>query len=171
MKFLLPALTLLFLSGCLGMPEKVTPVENFELERYMGTWYEIARLDHSFEKNLKRVTAKYSLMDNGAVMIVNRGYSTRSYKWEEAEGRAYPVGDKSKGYLKVAFFLTFYSSYVIFELDQDNYQYAFVSGPDTSFLWLLARTPTVDKALIKKFEHAARQRGFDTSKLIMVDHR
>ncbi len=78
---------LLFLFGCVGIPEKVTPVENFKLERYLGTWYEIARLDHSFERGLTRVTAQYSMRDDGGVRVVNRGYSEKENKWKQAEGK------------------------------------------------------------------------------------
>ena len=133
----------LLLGGCLGMPEGVKPVGEFELDRYLGKWYEIARLDHSFERGLEKVTAEYSLRDDGGVKVINRGYSARKGEWKEAEGKAFLVEDASTGYLKVSFFGPFYGSYVIFELERAGYQYAFVSGPDESYLWLLARTPQV----------------------------
>ncbi len=123
------------------MPASVEPVQGFDLNRYLGKWYEIARLDHSFEEGLDNVTAVYSLRDDGGVNVVNRGFLSKDDVYQEAEGRAYFVNDSDEGYLKVSFFRPFYASYVIFELDQDGYQYAFVSGPDTSFLWLLSRTP------------------------------
>lgn len=131
----------LLLTGCLGMPDTVQPVEKFELDRYLGKWYEIARLDHSFERGLEQVTAEYSLRDDGGVSVVNRGYSTEKEEWSEAEGKAYFARSPDEGYLKVSFFGPFYGSYVVFELDQENYQYAFVSGPNHEYLWLLARTP------------------------------
>lgn len=158
------------LVGCLGMPKDVEPVDNFELQRYLGKWYEIARLDHSFERGLQAVTAEYSLRDDGGVRVINRGYSSSRGIWEQAEGRAYFVDGKDRGYLKVSFFGPFYGSYVIFNLDKDHYQYAFVSGPDNGYLWLLSRTPTVPDALIKDFVEAAQQRGFDSDALIFVDH-
>ena len=156
--------------GCTGVPEKVTPVDNFELNRYLGKWYEIARLDHSFERGLKKVTAEYSMRDDQAIHVINRGYSNKDAEWKMAEGKAYFVEDENKGYLKVSFFGPFYGSYVIFELDKDGYQYAFVSGPNTKYLWLLARKPQIEQAVIDKFKRVSNQLGFDTSKLIFVDH-
>lgn len=162
------ALSGLFLTGCLGMPETVAPVDGFELDRYLGRWYEIARLDHSFERGLEQVTAEYSLRDDSGVTVINRGYSPADQEWDEARGKAYFVEDQDTAYLKVSFFGPFYGSYVIFELDNDNYQYAFVSGPDTSYLWLLSRTPQVPQTLIDDFVQAARERGFETDDLIFV---
>ena len=154
------------LSGCLGVPASVEPVQGFDLNRYLGKWYEIARLDHSFEEGLDNVTAVYSLRDDGGVNVVNRGFLSKDNVYKEAQGRAYFVNDSDEGYLKVSFFRPFYASYVIFELDQDGYQYAFVSGPDTSFLWLLSRTPTVEQALLDHFIETSASLGFDTEELI-----
>ena len=154
------------LSGCLGVPASVEPVQGFDLNRYLGKWYEIARLDHSFEEGLDNVTAVYSLRDDGGVNVVNRGFLSKDNVYKEALGRAYFVNDSDEGYLKVSFFRPFYASYVIFELDQDGYQYAFVSGPDTSFLWLLSRTPTVEQALLDHFIETSASLGFDTEELI-----
>jgi apolipoprotein D and lipocalin family protein len=156
------------LTGCLGMPEGVRPVGDFELERYLGKWYEIARLDHSFERGLTRVTAEYSLREDGGVRVVNRGFSAAKQEWDEAEGKAYFVEGEDLGYLKVAFFGPFYGSYVVFELDHEAYQYAFVAGPDTSYLWLLARTPTVSDEVLRRFTERAAELGFATDSLILV---
>lgn len=163
------ATLLVTLAGCLGMPKDVKPVDNFELQRYLGKWYEIARLDHSFERGLEAVTAEYSMREDGGVRVINRGYSPSEDSWEQVEGRAYFVDGKDTAYLKVSFFGPFYGSYVVFNLDKDNYQYAFVSGPDNDYLWLLARTPRVPEALINDFVEAAQQRGFDSQALIFVD--
>lgn len=157
------------LTACLGMPEGVRPVTGFELDRYLGTWYEIARLDHSFERGLTRVTAEYSLRDDGGVRVVNRGYDAAAGEWREAVGKAYFVENEDLGYLKVSFFGPFYGSYVVFELDQDDYRYAFVAGPDRSYLWLLARTPAIDEALRQRFVDRAAELGFDTGALIFVE--
>lgn len=159
------------LSGCTGMPDRVEPVKGFELNRYLGSWYEIARLDHSFEAGLSQVTANYSMREDGGVSVLNRGFSADENTWREAEGKAYFVEDSDTGYLKVSFFGPFYGSYVIFELDKQNYQYAFVSGPDTDYLWLLARTPQVEPEVIDKFEQMAKDRGFNTDQLIYVDQQ
>ena len=165
---LLALLSALTLGGCLGMPKNVQPVNGFELNRYLGTWHEIVRLDHSFERGMERVTAEYSLREDGGVAVRNRGFLAAKGEWKEAEGKAFFVEEPGTGYLKVSFFGPFYGSYVIFELDKEQYQYAFVAGPDHSYLWLLARTPTVDKALLARFAEQARRLGFDTSKLIYV---
>ncbi len=161
----------LILGGCLGMPDAVKPVGDFELQNYLGKWYEIARLDHSFEEGLSRVTAEYSLRDDGGVAVINRGYSVSNDEWKEAEGKAYFVNSDSEGYLKVSFFGPFYGSYVVFALERDNYDYAFVSGPNTDYLWLLARTPTVSPEVIDQFVEMANERGFDTDKLIFVNQK
>jgi len=169
LKKLLLMMTTLFLGGCLGMPESVKPVSGFELQRYLGKWYEVARLDHSFERGLSQISAEYSLKEDGGVKVVNRGYSVADQAWQEAEGKAYFVNGAAEGYLKVSFFGPFYGSYVVFELDSENYQYAFISGPDTDYLWLLSRTPTVEPEVMQRFITTSKAHGFDTSKLIFVE--
>jgi|TARA_R110002072_G_scaffold150253_1_gene298519 apolipoprotein D and lipocalin family protein len=160
---------MVLVGGCTGLPENVRPVQEFELPRYLGKWYEIARLDHSFERGLSQVTAQYSMRDDGGVKVVNRGYSIDEKAWQEAEGKAYFVEGANEGYLKVSFFGPFYGSYVIFELDKEGYEYAFVAGPDKSYLWFLSRTPKVDKGLMEKFIQQASGLGFDTAALIFPD--
>lgn len=171
MKKILLMISTLVLSGCLGMPGSVKPVANFELDNYLGKWYEIARLDHSFERGLTQVTAEYSLRRDGGVLVLNRGFSQANNEWQEAEGKAYFVNSDSEGYLKVSFFGPFYGSYVVFELDEKDYQYAFISGPNTDYLWLLARTPSVEPEVIEKFIDMSQERGFDTSSIIFVEHK
>lgn len=171
MKTLLAVMSLCLLGGCLGMPASVQPVQDFNLDRYLGQWYEIARLDHSFERGLEQVTATYSLKEDGGVAVLNRGYSPSEGKWKEAEGKAYFVNAPSEGYMKVSFFGPFYGSYVVFELDQENYQYAFVSGPNSKYLWLLARTPRVPPEIMDKFVAMSKARGFDTDGLIFVEQK
>lgn len=161
---------ILLLSGCLSLPEGVEPVDEFDLNRYLGKWYEIARLDHSFERGLESVVAEYTLREDGGVSVVNRGFSTKTNQWKQAEGKAYFVRSRSEGYLKVSFFGPFYGSYVVFELDKADYQYAFVAGPSSSYLWLLSRTPTVDQELIDQFIRKSRSLGFNTDSLILVNH-
>ena len=162
------ALLILFLAGCTGIPAKVLPVDNFKLDKYLGKWYEIARLDHSFERGLTQVTADYSLRDDGGVRVVNRGYSVKKHAWKEVEGKAYFVNGPNQGYLKVSFFGPFYGSYIVFELDQENYQYSLVCGPDKSYLWILARTPGINKDLEEVLIAKAAGLGFDTSQLIFL---
>ncbi len=153
------------LFACTGIPEGVKPVENFNLEKYQGIWYEVARLDHSFERGLEQVTAKYELMSDGYVKVTNRGFSTKGNSWDIATGKAKFVDQEDIGFLKVSFFGPFYASYVIFELDE-QYQYSFVTGPDTSYLWLLSRTPNPDKSIIEKFMTMSKNLGFNTSDII-----
>lgn len=168
MRVFLALLMSLFLKGCLGMPRGIEPVDGFDLQRYLGTWYEIARLDHSFERGLENVSAEYSLRDDGGVRVINRGFSKAKNKWKEAEGKAYFVKGQDLGYLKVSFFGPFYGSYVVFELDKENYQYAFVASSNSSYLWLLARTPSVDQELIDRFVKQATALGFAADRLIFV---
>lgn len=165
---ILLSVVFVLITGCTGMPKGIQPVANFELDKYLGTWYEIARLDHSFERGMNQVTATYSLKDDGGVKVINRGFSETEKQWRQAEGKAYFVDDINEGYLKVSFFGPFYGSYVIFELEQQNYQYAFISGPNLDYLWLLSRTLTVPQAVIDKFVAMSDARGFETDKLIFV---
>lgn len=161
---------LLCVMGCTGLPENVKPVEDFKLEKYLGTWYEIARLDHSFERGLTRVTAEYSLRDDGGVRVLNRGYSAADKAWKETEGKAFFVNRPDQGHLKVSFFGPFYGSYVVLALDRERYQYSLVCGPDKSYLWILARRPQLDRVVLDALMKEAATAGFDTSKLIFVDH-
>ncbi|MBP3139906.1 lipocalin family protein [Aliivibrio fischeri] len=165
------AVILMMLNGCLGMPKGVEPVTGFELNRYLGTWYEIARLDHSFEDGLSQVSAEYSINEDGSVKVINRGFSDKDQQWSEALGKAKFVDGSDEGYLKVSFFGPFYGSYVVFELDKENYQYAFVSGPDLDYLWLLSRTKKVDQEVIERFVSTAQSLGFKTNELIFVEQK
>lgn len=158
------------LSACLGMPDGVEPVENFDADRYLGKWYEIARLDHSFERGLNNVTAEYSLRDDGAIRVVNSGYDSEEGEFDSIEGVARFVREDDEAYLKVSFFGPFYGSYVVFELEREDYSYAFVSGFNHSFLWLLAREPEVSEELRAAFLERAGELGFDVSEVLWVDH-
>lgn len=159
----------LFLISCTSVPKGIEPVKNFKIDNYLGTWYEIARFDHSFEEGLDRVFAHYSLRDDGGVDVVNRGYNAQNKEWEEAKGKAYFVDDESLGHLKVSFFGPFYSSYVVFYLDHSDYQYALVSGPSRDYLWLLSRQKTLPQSVLNLLIREASAAGFDTSKLIFVE--
>ena len=170
MKIILLIISSLLLSGCLGMPESIKPVDGFNLNNYLGKWYEIARLDHSFERGLSQVTANYSIKDDGGVRVINKGFSIKNNEWQEAEGKAYFVDTTTEGYLKVSFFGPFYGSYVVFELEHKNYQYAFISGPNTDYLWLLSRTTSVEPEVMQKFLKMSKERGFNIEDLIYVNH-
>lgn len=155
------------LAGCVSKPDNITPVANFEAAKYLGKWYEIARLDHSFERGLEKVTAEYSMRGDGGIKVVNRGYNTAKSEWKVAEGKAYFVEKPDTAYLKVSFFGPFYGSYIVFDLAPD-YSHSLISGPDKSYLWLLSRTPTMDEPTKKRLVEKAQALGFDTSKLIYV---
>ncbi|MGP8307826.1 lipocalin family protein [Vibrio sp. YIC-376] len=161
-------LSVVVLFGCTSKPEGVEPVQNFELNPYLGKWYEIARLDHSFERGLSNVTAEYELREDGGVKVINRGYSKEKQSWKQAEGKAYFVDDMSTGHLKVSFFGPFYSSYIVFDLGE-NYDYAFISGFNHDYLWLLSRKPEVELATLERFKQIAEEKGFNIDELILVE--
>lgn len=161
--------TLLLLTGCTGLPKGIEPVTGFDQNRYLGTWYEIARLDHSFERGLSRVSAEYSLNEDGSIKVVNRGYNAEKGEWEEALGRAKFVGDRTLGHLKVSFFGPFYGSYVVFGLD-DDYTTAYLTGYNRNYLWLMSRTPQVSDEVLAAFRARAEAEGFELDELIVVEH-
>ena len=163
-------LTLLSLPGCVMTTDKFTAVENFSLQRYLGTWYEVARLDHSFERGLSQVTATYSLREDGGVRVINRGFDAEKSDWQSAEGKAYFTGKSSTGALKVSFFGPFYGAYIVVELDHEDYQYSMVAGPNNKYLWILARSPELEPAVLKQLLEKARTLGFDTLQLIFPEH-
>lgn len=156
-----------FLSACAGIPEGIQPVTGFQVERYLGKWYEIARLDHPFERGLEQVSAEYSQREDGDIRVLNRGFNTRQQKFEEAEGRAKFVGQPDVGQLKVSFFGPFYGGYNIVELDP-NYQYVLVAGNDRDYLWILARTSQLEAAVQQRLVAKAKSLGFATDQLIFV---
>jgi len=159
---------LLLLTGCTGLPKGIEPVTGFDKDRYLGTWYEIARLDHSFEEGLSKVTAEYTLNDDGSIKVINRGYNEEKGEWEEAEGRAVFVGDSDVGHMKVSFFGPFYASYVVFELD-DDYSTVYITGYNRNYLWLMSRTPEVSDEVLEAFMERAEVEGFELGELIVVE--
>ena len=162
-------LAALFFLGCTGVPDGLRPVTDFEPQRYLGKWYEIARLDHRFERNLSNVSAFYYKKNDGAIGVVNRGYNEKTGQWEEIEGTAYFTQNESVGSLKVSFFGPFYGGYHIIFLDRKSYQYAIVVGPRRSFLWILSRQREMDQKILDELVAKAQQLGFDTGELIYVD--
>jgi len=169
-KWLLGVVSLL-VTGCGGYPHTITPVKQFDVHKYLGKWYEVARLDHSFERGLEQVSAEYTLLKGGRIKVVNRGFSIKNNEWKEAVGKAYSAGRADEGYLKVSFFGPFYSSYVVFDLDKEDYQYAYVSGPNHNYLWLLSRTPKVEEEVITRFVETAEEKGFNREELIYVKQK
>jgi apolipoprotein D and lipocalin family protein len=168
--FLLFLLATGLLSGCTGTPKGVTPVQGFQAERYLGTWYEIARLDHSFERGLVDVSARYQRRADGGIDVLNSGYHLGKQAWKEAKGRAYFIDSPQTGSLKVSFFGPFYGAYHVMALDPD-YRWAMVAGPSHDYLWILARTPSLPEAVVADLLENARQAGFDLSSLIRVSQQ
>ncbi len=155
-------------TSCTYKPEKAEPVSNFQIERYLGTWFEIARLDHSFEEGLSHVTATYTLNEDGTIAVLNKGYDKEKMKWKSADGKAKFREDQSVAALKVSFFGPFYSGYNVLALDKD-YQYALVAGKDFDYLWILSRTTDVPENIKTKYLELAKKVGYDTDKLLWVD--
>ncbi len=161
------------LAGCsLAPPEGAEPVTGFELERYLGTWYEVARLDHRFETDLAAVTARYELRDDGGISVVNRGFDVKAEQWDSVMGRAYFIDDPDTASLKVSFFGPFYGGYHVLALDESapDYGYALVAGPSVKYLWVLARSPQLPPETLDRLVDQARSLGFDVDELILVDH-
>ena len=158
------------LSGCVGVPEGLTPVSGFEVERYLGRWYEIARLDHSFERGLTDVTAEYARQPDGTISVTNRGFDPAKGRWRESHGVVRFTGDPSVASLKVSFFRPFWGGYNVLALDRDGYRWAMVAGPSRSYLWILSREPTLDPAVLASLRDQAHRWGFDTEALIVVSH-
>lgn len=150
-------------------PEGIAVVRPFDLKRYQGRWYEMARLDHAFERGLTDVYATYTPQPDGSVQVVNRGFDPATGKWREAVGRALFIGDHETGSLKVSFFGPFYGGYHVAALDED-YRWALVVGPDRSYCWVLARDPHLDPAQRELIVARARSLGIDTAALIWVTH-
>ncbi len=166
--YIFAAFIFISLSACTGLPKGIEPVQNFDLQQYYGKWYEVARLDHRFERGLQRVTAEYSAGENGRVVVKNRGYNEAKGEWSEAVGTAKFKGSSQTGHLLVSFFGPFYASYVIFDLD--DYQQAYVVGNSRNNLWFLSRTPTVSEAAKQAFIETVTANGFAVEELIWVEH-
>lgn len=161
---------LLLISGCTGIPSGIEVVTGFELNRYLGTWYEIARLDHRFERGLTDIHAEYSLRPDGGVKVINSGYNSETGRRESAEGKAYFVETPDIGRLRVSFFGPFYGGYNIIALDKIHYNYVMITGPDRDYLWILSRTPKLDKPVLQDLLAQAKAQGFATEELIFDSH-
>lgn len=168
--FALALIASLTLAACsTAPPEGVRPVTAFDINRYLGQWYEIARLDHSFERGMSDVSATYQLQDDGSVKVINRGYDTQRRAWKEAVGRALFIGNPGTGSLKVSFFGPFYGGYHVIALDQENYRWSLVAGPDRDYLWILARDRTLPAEVREQLVAQAQALGFATDQLIWVE--
>ena len=156
------------LSACTGIPEGVKPVTGFQLDRYLGTWHEIARLDHSFERGLSDVTAEYSLREDGGVKVINSGYNAEKKQRQSAEGKAYFIESPDIGRLKVSFFGPFYGAYNIIALDKKDYRYVMIAGNTRDYLWILARSPELETEILQSLVDQAKALGFPTQDLIYL---
>jgi len=157
-------------SGCTGIPKGLESIRGFEPDRYLGKWYEIARLDHSFERHLSNVSATYTREDDGDIRVINRGFNAQTGTWKQIEGHARFLESETVGSLEVSFFWPFYGAYHIIALDRQHYSYAMVAGPTRSYLWILARQTRLEESIYEKLVAQAAAWGFDTGKLIRVEH-
>jgi apolipoprotein D and lipocalin family protein len=165
--YLIPIL--LALCSCSTIPRGVVAVKPFNKEKYLGKWYEIARLDFKYERNLNNTTAEYSLNDNGSIKVDNQGFNFKKGKNEQAIGKAKFIGDENIAMLKVSFFGPFYAGYNVIALDED-YKYALVSGDRFKYLWILSRNTTIPVEIKNKYLKIAENLGYKTSDLIWVEH-
>jgi lipocalin len=147
---------------------QVAPVSQFDLKRFTGTWYELARLPTKFEKGLTRVTATYTLRPDGKIDVLNQGY--KDGKATAANATAWIADEKNPAHLFIAFFLVFGSDYKVFELDTEDYSWALTSSGQADSLWLLSRTPSVSPELLQQLLDKARSHGFKVDQLEIVDH-
>ena len=157
----------LLMTGCRST-SNLEVVSDFEVERYLGVWYEAARMPHGFEKDLSSVSATYSFNEDGTIKVLNRGYNDKKLEWEEIEGVAKFKADEDQGWLKVSFFKPFYASYKVIYLNAD-YTQAIVTGPSYGYLWILVREPALPNTDVEELVAKAKAFGFETEKLIMVD--
>lgn len=162
--------TALAIKSMVKVPKGLEIVKPFDINKYLGKWYEIARMDYMFEKNLTHCTAEYVMDDNGEITVINRGYNIKKERMDEAEGKAMFVGSPNEGRLKVSFWGPFYSAYNIINIDK-GYKNALVAGKDLKHLWLLSREPVMAEDEIEYLLQQAESFGFDTSKLIWTDQQ
>ena len=157
------------LPGCaVSVPQGVQPVSGFDAGKYMGTWYELARIDHRFEKGLTQVSATYNLNADGSVAVLNRGYDPAKQAWREAQGKARFLGQADEAALKVSFFGPFYGGYNVVSLD-DQYQTALVIGSSTDYMWILSRSKTIPEAQRQALLQKAQALGVDLGQVMRVE--
>jgi apolipoprotein D and lipocalin family protein len=163
------AVGLAVMTGCKSVPSGIRPVHGFEADRYLGEWYEIARLDHFFERGMTHVSASYDRRPDGRISVVNRGFDTRKGRWKDIEGVARFRGAEDVGALSVTFQWPFSGAYNVFELDREGYEWALVCGPSRDYLWILARKPQLSDELRSDLVARIRGQGFAVGELIWVD--
>jgi len=166
---IIPLAILLGFNSCATIPKGAMAIKQFEKEKYLGKWYEIARLDFKFEKNLNNTTAEYSFNKNGTIRVDNKGYNTKKEKWEQAIGKAKFVGVDSVGMLKVSFFGPFYGGYNVIAIDSE-YKYALVAGSSLKYLWILSREKSIPVEVKNSYLKFAKEIGYNTSDLLWIEH-
>ncbi|MBB6369199.1 lipocalin family protein [Chryseobacterium shigense] len=152
-----------------GIPKGAVAVKNFDAKKYLGRWYEVARFDYRFEKNMDNVTAEYSENTNGSIRVVNKGYDYIKKEWKESAGEAGFIKDKTDARLKVSFFKPIWAGYNVIDIDED-YQYALVAGSSLKYLWILSRTTNLPESMRQRFIEKAKKIGYNTDDLIWVKH-
>lgn len=157
------------LFSCTTIPKGAVAVKSFDKQKYLGKWYEIARIDFKFERNLNNTTAEYSLNKNGSIRVENRGYNIKKEKWTKAVGKAKFVKEDDIAMLKVSFFGPFYAGYNVIAIDP-NYTYALVAGKNLKFLWILSRNTTIPDEIKTQYLKIAEEIGYNTSNLLWVKH-
>ncbi|MPS65733.1 MAG: lipocalin [Chryseobacterium sp.] len=163
-------LGLMLLKSCsVGIPRGAAAVKNFNADKYLGKWYEIARFDYKFEKDMDNVTATYSQNPNGTIRVDNKGYNYVKKEWKESIGEAKFVKDKNEARLKVSFFKPIWAGYNVIDIDE-NYQYALVAGSSLKYLWILSRTKDIPESIRQRFLEKAKKIGYNTDELIWVRH-
>jgi len=151
------------------IPKNAKAVTNFDKSKYLGKWYEIARLDFKYEKGLNNVTAEYSLNDNGTIKVDNKGYNVKKEKWEESIGKAKFVKSDNIGMLKVSFFGPFYAGYNVIAVDE-NYKYALVAGESLKYMWILSRETTIPESIKADYLIKAQEIGYNILDLVWTKH-
>lgn len=155
--------------SCSTIPKGAVAIDPFEKEMYLGKWYEVARLDFKFERNLNNTTAEYSLNENGTIKVDNKGYNTKKGKWEQSIGKAKFVENDSIAMLKVSFFGPFYGGYNVIAIDPE-YKYALVAGSSLKYLWFLSRDTKMPEAVKNDYLRIAKELGYETEDLLWVEH-
>ncbi|MCS3868737.1 apolipoprotein D and lipocalin family protein [Chryseobacterium ginsenosidimutans] len=156
-------------SFSVGIPKGAIAVQHFNAEKYLGKWYEIARFDYKFEKNMDNVTATYSQNPNGTIRVDNKGYNYIKKEWKESIGEAKFVNEKTEARLKVSFFKPIWAGYNVIDID-DDYHYALVAGSSLKYLWILSRTKEIPESIRQRFLEKAKKIGYNTHELIWVKH-
>ncbi|HET9432336.1 MAG TPA: lipocalin family protein [Chitinophagaceae bacterium] len=166
---MLSLISISIFSSWRSIPKGAIAVKPFDSKKYIGKWYEIARLDFRFERDLNNTTANYSLNDNGTIKVVNRGYNYKTNEWKEAVGKAKFVSSPDEGRLKVSFFGPFFSGYNVIAIDA-GYKYALIAGKNLKYLWLLSREKTMPENVKQDYLKKAQDLGYNISALVWVEH-